>query len=125
MNLPNIVTTARIIVSLTVPFFMFMESFWGRVVVGVICVITIATDWFDGWYARKYNQVSTTGKILDPIADKVFIFITYSVLSFLGMFSIWWLIPIFIREIVVRSIVLYSSIEEILLLPFKVGKLKW
>ena len=101
MNLPNILTTARIIVALTVPFFMFMEGFWIRVAVGVICAIAIATDWLDGWYARKYNQVSKTGKILDPIADKVYIIITYSVLAFLGMFSIWWVIPIFIREIVI------------------------
>ena len=101
MNLPNILTTARIIVALTVPFFMFVEGFWVRVAVGVICAIAIATDWLDGWYARKYNQVSKTGKILDPIADKVYIIITYSVLAFLGMFSIWWVIPIFIREIVI------------------------
>ena len=101
MNFPNILTTARIIVALTVPFFMFMEGFWIRVAVGIICAIAIATDWLDGWYARKYNQVSKTGKILDPIADKVYIIITYSVLAFLGMFSIWWVIPIFIREIVI------------------------
>jgi len=103
MNLPNILTTVRIIVSLTVPFFMFMESFWGRVAVGIICTIAAATDWLDGWYARKYNLVSTTGKILDPIADKVFVIMTYSVLAFLGMFSIWWVIPIFIREIVITG----------------------
>ena len=103
MNLPNIITTGRIIVSLTVPFFIFMDNFWVRVAVGVICTIAAATDWLDGWYARKYNQVSTTGKILDPIADKVYIIITYSVLSFLGMFSIWWVIPIFIREIVITT----------------------
>jgi len=103
MNIPNILTTARIIVALTVPFFMFTESFWARVAVGVICAIAMATDWLDGWYARKYNMVSKTGKILDPIADKVFIIITYSVLSLLGMFSIWWVIPIFIREIVITA----------------------
>lgn len=103
MNIPNILTTFRIIVSLTVPFFMYMESFSGRVAVGIICTIAMATDWLDGWYARKYNQVSKTGKILDPIADKVFIIITYTVLSTLGMFSIWWVIPIFIREIVITA----------------------
>lgn len=80
---------------------MFMDNFWVRVIAGIVCALAIATDWFDGWYARKYNQVSTTGKILDPIADKVYIIITYSVLAFLGMFSIWWVIPIFIREIVI------------------------
>ena len=101
MNLPNILTIGRIIVALTVPFFMFMDNFWVRVAVGIICTIAALTDWLDGWYARKYNMVSNTGKILDPIADKVYIIITYSVLAFLGMFSIWWVIPIFIREIVI------------------------
>lgn len=101
MNLPNILTTSRIIISLTVPFFMFMDDFWVRVAVGIICAVAGATDWFDGWYARKYNLVSKTGKILDPIADKVYIIMTFSVLASLGMFSIWWVIPIFIREIVI------------------------
>ena len=103
MNLPNILTSARIFISLTAPFFMFTDSFWVRVAVGILCTIASLTDWLDGWYARKYNLVSTTGKILDPIADKFFIFTTYSVLSYLGIFSIWWVIPIFIREILITT----------------------
>lgn len=101
INLPNILTSLRILVALTAPFFLFIDDFWVRVGVGVICALAVLTDWIDGWYARKYNQVSTTGKILDPIADKVYIIMTFSVLAFLGMFSIWWVIPIFIREIVI------------------------
>lgn len=103
MNLPNILTSARIFISLTAPFFMFMDNFWVRVAVGILCTIASLTDWLDGWYARKYNMVSKTGKILDPIADKFFVFATYSVLSCLGIFSIWWVIPIFIREILITT----------------------
>lgn len=103
MNLPNLVTSFRILVSLTAPFFLVINDFWVRVTVGFICVIAVLTDWFDGWYARKYNQVSTTGKILDPIADKVYIIATFSVLAYLDLFSIWWVIPIFLREIVITA----------------------
>ena len=37
----------------------------------VLFIIAAGTDWLDGWYARKYQQVTTLGRILDPFADKV------------------------------------------------------
>ena len=39
----------------------------------VLFIIAASTDWLDGYYARKYGQVTTLGRILDPFADKVII----------------------------------------------------
>ena len=49
------------------PFF-----YWnGKLIALVLFIIAAATDWLDGWIARKFNQVSDMGKLLDPIADKM------------------------------------------------------
>lgn len=94
------------------------------VAVGVICVFAVLTDWFDGWYARKYNLVTKLGKILDPIADKTYVIITFSVLAYLDMFSIWWVIPVFIREIVITIYRFIFLARGVVVAAAKSGKLK-
>ncbi len=101
MNVPNILSFLRIIVSLTAPFFLITGGFWVQVVAGIVCIFAVFTDWFDGWYARRYNLVTKLGKILDPIADKTYVIVAFSVFAYLGLFSFWWIVPIIIREVVI------------------------
>ena len=74
MNLPNKLTTLRIIL---IPFVMFfyLASFIpygiGKIVALVIFIVAALTDLLDGKIARKYNLVTDLGKFLDPIADKL------------------------------------------------------
>ncbi len=103
MNVPNILTSIRILVALIVPFFLIDESLWVRVAVGIICTLAVFTDWVDGWYARKYNLETKLGKILDPIADKVYVIVCFSVLSYLDVLSFWWIIPIILREVIITA----------------------
>lgn len=102
MNVPNILSSIRILSALTIPFLLIAyDDVWIHVVVGFVCVLTVLTDWFDGWYARKYNKITKLGKILDPIADKVYVLVCFSVLAYLDMLSFLWVIPIAVREIVI------------------------
>lgn len=102
MNIPNILSSIRIVSALTVPFLLISyDELWIHIVVGIVCVLTVLTDWFDGWYARKYNKITKLGKILDPIADKIYVLVCLSVLAYLDMFAFWWIIPIALREIVI------------------------
>ncbi len=74
MNTPNKITLARI---LLIPFivFFYLANFipWGQFIAGAIFVIACFTDFLDGYLARKNNQVTTLGKFLDTIADKILI----------------------------------------------------
>ena len=77
-NVPNKLTLARIILSLVL-FGFLMAGFYK--VSFVLFLITAGTDWVDGYWARKYGQVTKLGRVLDPFADKLFICGTYILLA--------------------------------------------
>lgn len=69
-NVPNKLSMARLILAFVVfgliPLGFYWLAFW-------FFVIAAGTDWIDGWYARKYDQVTQLGRILDPFCDKILI----------------------------------------------------
>jgi CDP-diacylglycerol--glycerol-3-phosphate 3-phosphatidyltransferase len=78
LNLPNQLTFLRLLLAVVMFCLIAWEYYW---VSFVLFVIASGTDWLDGYFARKYGQVTTLGRILDPFADKVivcgtFIFLT-------------------------------------------------
>jgi|GEM_PF-540115 len=124
MNVPNTLTVIRILVAITVPFYVINGSLEVRLIAGIICTVAVLTDWLDGWYARKYNAVTNIGKILDPIADKVFVITCLSVLAYVGVISIWWVVPIILREIIV-TVYRFIFIEKgKIIAAVKSGKIK-
>src|SRR6187402_2479715 len=60
-----------------------------------------ATDWVDGYIARRYHQVSTVGKILDPVADRLLFFVGVGGILIYGSVPPWFAWMVLIREIVV------------------------
>ena len=73
---PNLVTFSRIILVIVFLVLYVKAGAWGvdnvamRWAAAVIFIIAACTDKLDGWMARKYNQVTELGKLMDPIADK-------------------------------------------------------
>jgi cardiolipin synthase len=68
----------------------------------VLAMIAAATDFFDGYVARKYNQETQLGKLMDPVADKVFIFfILYALYGALGenVIPSWFVMILFTKEL--------------------------
>lgn len=124
MNFPNFLSFLRILIALIAPIFFISENLWIRIIAGLFCTIAIATDWLDGWYARKFNQITTLGKILDPIADKMLVLITFSVFVYLDVVSIWWVIPIFVREIFVTVYRFIFLSKNIVVAAARSGKIK-
>ncbi len=81
LNVPNQLTLSRI--ALSVVLFSFL-AFGFYKTSFVFFVIAAGTDWIDGYWARKYGQVTKLGRVLDPFADKLFICGTF---IFLGAVS--------------------------------------
>lgn len=73
LTFPNVLTSCRIIVSPIIGYFLLNNMYEPAL---ALTAANGATDFFDGWYARKYKAQTQLGKFLDPLADKIFIFST-------------------------------------------------
>ena len=69
-NVPNVLSAIRLLMSFVV---FGMIAFEGYLIALVLFVIAAGTDWIDGWWARKFNQVTKLGRVLDPFCDKILI----------------------------------------------------
>ena len=77
-NVPNQITAVRLILS----FVVFALIAYEQYMAAMICfIVAAATDWVDGYWARKYNQVTQLGRILDPFVDKIIICGTFIFLA--------------------------------------------
>ena len=77
-NVPNRLSLARLLLSILVFVFLPLGYYW-LALVGF--VIAAGTDWIDGWWARKFDQVTQLGRILDPFCDKFLVCGTFILLS--------------------------------------------
>ena len=78
LNAPNLVTLSRIVlIPLIVGIFYLPDAWMGaqdkNVAATAVFVFAAVTDWFDGWLARRLDQMSAFGAFLDPVADKLMV----------------------------------------------------
>jgi cardiolipin synthase len=107
-NLPNILTYGRVLAvpAVTALLFWHTES-WMRWLALAIFAAAAVTDYFDGYLARAWQQQSTLGRMLDPIADKLLVAATLLMLvhaETIQSWSIWAAIVILCREILVSGL---------------------
>lgn len=81
-----------------------------------LCIFAAITDILDGYLARKFNQVTETGKIIDPLADKIAMAVVVIRLSMLGELPLYYLLMIIVRDILifVGGIYVTSKIGKVL-----------
>ena len=130
MNLPNYLTLARIVlVPLLVVILLtpFAEDYIGISSYALAIAIFLAasfTDILDGHLARRRNQVSNLGKLLDPIADKLLISAALIVLVEKHLAPAWTVVIILGREFIVTGLRSIAATEGIVIAAQKVGKIK-
>lgn len=110
MNLPNKLTILRILlvpIMVIIPFFHIQGTLWGIpiefLIIDVIFIIAALTDKLDGHIARSRNQITTFGKFLDPIADKIVVISAMIMLVEFGHLPAWIPIIVIFREFVVSG----------------------
>ncbi|MFY7841574.1 MAG: CDP-diacylglycerol--glycerol-3-phosphate 3-phosphatidyltransferase [Actinomycetes bacterium] len=104
INVPNFLTTIRIIVVPILAWLLFREdaaSDSNRLIAGVLFIIAALTDIADGTIARRWNLITNFGKIFDPIADKALIGVALVGLSYLNLLDWWFTWVILARELFV------------------------
>jgi len=92
--------------------------------IAVICIAATFSDILDGYFARKLNQISAVGKILDPLADKLFVGAMAVVLAIQGAVPLWFLGGVIIRDVVIFSGGIYVKNKRGIILPSNyIGKI--
>lgn len=116
MNLPNKLTVFRIIlvpIMVIIPYLGIEGEFLGIpiafLIMDLIFIIASITDKLDGTIARKYNLITTFGKFLDPIADKILVLSALIILVDFGKIPAWIPIIVLFREFVVSGYRLVAS----------------
>lgn len=129
-NIANTLTILRMLLLPLMVLFFFLEGTYGSVVI-FLCFFTYAfaaiTDFFDGYYARKFNQISELGTFLDPISDKVFVATLLIMLVGFDRISGPWVILvmlIFAREFLVSGMREYLGPKNIKVPVSQMAKLK-
>jgi CDP-diacylglycerol--glycerol-3-phosphate 3-phosphatidyltransferase len=108
-NVPNQLSAARFVLAIVVFVLIPWQHYFAAL---VIFVIAASTDWIDGYWARKFGQVTKVGRILDPFVDKIIIcglFIFLAAESGSGIFA-WMAVVVVGRELLVTA--LRSAIEQ-------------
>lgn len=73
MKVPNMLTLLRIVLIPVLVAVYYLPLSWAPLAAGAIFAVAAVTDWFDGYLARKMNQMSPFGAFLDPVADKLMV----------------------------------------------------
>ncbi len=110
MNLPNKLTIFRIIlvpIMVIIPFLGIDGRFFGIpiewIIIDIIFVIASITDKLDGYLARKNNEVTTFGKFLDPIADKILVLVAMIMLVEMQKLPAWIPSIVLFREFIISG----------------------
>jgi CDP-diacylglycerol--glycerol-3-phosphate 3-phosphatidyltransferase len=124
LNAPNAITVVRIAMIPVILAFTYYEGRVNSFVAGVLFAITGATDFLDGWMARRTNTVTVVGKFLDPLADKLIVMSILIMLVHLGRVPAWLVILILAREFMVTGLRTMAMGEGIVIAAGQEGKYK-
>lgn len=126
MNLPNKLTTMRVILIPFFVFFMLAPYFegYGNYIAVAIFIIASLTDMLDGKIARKYNLVTNFGKFMDPLADKLLVCSAMICLIETGQLAAWIVIVIIAREFIISGFRLVASDNGVVIAASYWGKFK-
>jgi len=136
MNLPNKISMARIfmipvflvVLLVDIPGIRFdvpgVEVAFYRYIAAVIFLAAAFTDFLDGYYARKYNQITDLGKFLDPLSDKLLVMAAMLYLVGIDLLPSWIVVIILAREFIVSGFRTMAARRGIVMAADVWGKVK-
>lgn len=123
-NLPNSITMLRIGIIPVLFLLLLSPGQTGSLVLAGIFVVAALTDLLDGYIARKYHIVTTMGKFLDPIADKLVVNTAMILMIPIGRIPAWIVAIIIIRDFTVDGIRTIASSEGVIIGSSRLAKQK-
>lgn len=123
-SIPNLVTLARIAAIPAFLAYAYYESRMNSFLAALIYAAVAATDFLDGWLARRLDLETVIGKFLDPLADKLIAMAALVMLVHLGRVGAWVVILVLARELAVTGLRSIAMSEGIVIAAGREGKYK-
>lgn len=123
-NLPNFLTILRILLTPLFLYFLFNKYPFFEIFALLIFVVASVTDAYDGYFARKNATVTTLGKFLDPLADKVLMSAAFISFVVLKLVPLWMVIIVILRDFIVTGIRIVMSLNNNPMVTRKSAKIK-
>lgn len=124
MNVPNLLTMLRIILSVVFLILLLMPDKWAHVFAFMVFAIAALTDKLDGYLARKNKEETKLGAVLDPIADKTLVNLAFLALVILDIVPVWVFAIILVRDFAIDGLRISAASENKEISASYLGKLK-
>lgn len=124
MNLPNALTLARILMVPVLVVVLMTRVPYHEIIGAVVFWVACITDFYDGYLARKWRQITILGKLLDPLADKLLVSGALLSLIELKLTPAWMVFLILAREMAITGLRGIASEEGITIAADRLGKWK-
>jgi CDP-diacylglycerol---glycerol-3-phosphate 3-phosphatidyltransferase len=124
INLPNLVSLLRICVIPVLFLLLLSPGKMMSLLVAAFFVFAAATDFLDGYIARRFNIVTTMGKFLDPVADKLIINTAMILMIPIGRIPAWIVAVIIMRDLLVDGLRSVASADGVIIQAGMLGKQK-
>lgn len=132
LNLPNILSISRVFLVPVVMVFLTLRTQFGFIegvsvgdlIAGFVFIVASITDAADGYIARKQGKITTLGKFIDPLADKIMIVAVLVALVELQRIPAWIVVIILAREFMVTGLRMIAASEGVVIAASKWGKYK-
>ena len=108
LTIPNQLTILRILLTPLFIYFFLQDSTQSIFIGTITFFIAAATDWYDGYVARKFNIVTRWGQFMDPLADKILISAALFIFAYLKYLYWWMVITIIVRDFMITFLRLYA-----------------
>ena len=124
MTLPTKLTCFRVLLTFLIMALLFAQGWIAKLAALGCFLLASATDWLDGYLARRWRQTSLLGALLDPIADKVLVLGMFLAFVQLRLIPAWMVLIITLREFLITGVRLFAASRGLVLSAAKEGKHK-
>ena len=105
-TISNLISFSRAFVAIPI-IYLHYQAGYPTLAVDLLIIYGIGSDFLDGYLARKMDQISELGKVLDPMADKMCAFIVFSYTVFIGLIPVWFFVLLLVRDLLIASGAIY------------------
>lgn len=108
LTIPNQLTLLRIALTPVFLFFYLKSTPFDQFIATIVFCLAALTDWYDGWFARRFGVITRWGQFMDPLADKLLVSTALIVFACLGYVKWWMVWVIVVRDVIVTLVRSYA-----------------